>query len=197
MNLEHAHETQLVAVARDAIMQGLRPGSPVRAPRADGATPLGTPGASFVTLNTSGQLRGCCGSIEVHQPLIADVWNNARRSAFGDPRFPSLMENEVHDSTLEISILSPLSPIPANSEREVLTAIRPGVDGVLMSLGQHRATFLPKVWDKLPRPEQFLVHLKRKLGVADDFWDESLVFERYTTHEFGGALSDSLSVSAV
>jgi len=46
--------------------------------------------AVFVTLNESGQLRGCIGSIIAHRPLIDDLIENAKAAAFGDPRFVPL-----------------------------------------------------------------------------------------------------------
>jgi AMMECR1 domain-containing protein len=33
-----------------------------------------------------------------------------------------------------------------------------------------RATFLPQVWEQLPRAEDFLAHLCRKAGLPPDTW---------------------------
>ena len=117
------------------------------------------------------------------------MWRNAQRTAFEDPRFSPLRVAETEELLLEISVLGALETLPAASERALLAALRPGVDGLLLSCGGLRATFLPKVWDKLPEPPLFLAQLKRKSGVADDFWDRDLVARRYQTQEFGAALS--------
>jgi AMMECR1 domain-containing protein len=62
------------------------------------------------------------------------------------------------------------------------------VDGLLIRFGDQRATFLPKVWESLREPADFLGHLKRKMGQADDFWDASVIVERYQSEEFTGPL---------
>ena len=43
-------------------------------------------------------------------------------------------------------------------------------DGVIISKGQSRSTFLPQVWDQLPRTEDFLAHLCKKAGLSPDEW---------------------------
>ena len=52
-------------------------------------------GASFVTLTTRGELRGCIGSLEAHRPLAVDVRENAIAAAFHDPRFPPVNAGEL------------------------------------------------------------------------------------------------------
>ena len=46
--------------------------------------------ATFITINKNGQLRGCIGTIQAHQPLIADVVENAYKAAMKDTRFPPI-----------------------------------------------------------------------------------------------------------
>ena len=43
--------------------------------------------ACFVTLTKNGKLRGCIGSLEVHQPLYENVIANAINAGFHDYRF--------------------------------------------------------------------------------------------------------------
>ena len=50
--------------------------------------------------------------------------------------------------------------------------------------GEHRGTFLPAVWESLPEPADFLRELKRKAGLAPDYWSATLQVERYTTESF-------------
>ena len=109
------------------------------------------PGASFVTLHRRGELRGCIGSLEPHRPLAEDVAGNARAAAYLDPRFAAVAREELPELELEISVLSPLAPLPAASESELVASLRPGVDGLVLVEGARRATFLPAVWRSAPR----------------------------------------------
>ncbi len=189
MKVEPTQQAELLAVARAAIMGRLGGARAAAPPACAEGPPLDAPGASFVTLTTHGRLRGCCGSIEPSRVLLDDVWLNAQRTAFEDPRFPPLGPEEAPGAMLDISVLGPLETLEVDSEQALIEVLRPGVDGLLMVYGNHRATFLPKVWRTLPEPVVFLAHLKRKMGVPVDFWDAALVLRRYDTQEFGGALA--------
>lgn len=137
--------------------------------------------ASFVTLTVEGELRGCCGTLEARRPLATDVWHNARASAFGDPRFPSLEAWEWVRVDLEVSVLSPLERVAVRSETELLAGLAPGEDGLVIAWRGSRATFLPKVWEQLREPVDFLRHLKHKAGWSPDFWAEDVEVWRYAT----------------
>jgi len=138
-------------------------------------------GASFVTLTVEGELRGCCGTLEAHRPLATDVWHNARASAFGDPRFARLEPSEWVRADLEISVLSPLERLVVRSEAELLARLVPGEDGLLIAWRGSRATYLPKVWEQLRDPVDFLRHLKHKAGWRADFWADDVEVWRYHT----------------
>ena len=60
-----------------------------------------------------------------------------------------------------------------------MARLRPGVDGLILHYGQRRATFLPQVWESLPKPRHFLHQLKLKAGLPADFWDEEIRLARY------------------
>jgi AmmeMemoRadiSam system protein A len=137
--------------------------------------------ASFVTLTIAGRLRGCCGSLEARQPLVTDVWRNAQASAFRDPRFDPLQGWEWRLADLEVSVLSPLERVEVRSEVDLLNELRPGVDGLVIAWRGTRATFLPKVWDELREPREFLRHLKQKAGWQADFWASDVEVWRYAT----------------
>lgn len=145
---------------------------------------LDQPGAVFVTLTQHGDLRGCIGSLEAHRPLIDDLQANARAAAFNDPRFPPLSGDELPATQVEVSILSPAEPMRFNSEIDALAQLRPGIDGVIFEHGWHRATFLPQVWEQLPEARQFMANLKRKAGLAADFWADDLRLSRYQVEKF-------------
>ena len=81
-------------------------------------------------------------------------------------------------------MLSPLEPVVATDEADLVDQLRPGIDGLVILAGGRRATFLPKVWDSLPEPRKFLAALKLKCGLQDDHWSEHLEFQRYRTRSY-------------
>ena len=108
---------------------------------------------------------------------------NAVAAALRDPRFPPLQAAELDGVELEVTLLSPPEPMRFVDEADALAQLRPGEDGLLLSWGGHRSTFLPQVWESLPSPEAFLKSLKKKAGLATDFWHPDLELSRYTaTH---------------
>ena len=145
---------------------------------------LSEKGASFVTLRIGGNLRGCIGSLVAYQPLKDDVRQNARAAAFEDPRFYPLSVKEFEQVHIEVSVLSAPETMSFSSREEALEKLRPGVDGVILSAGRRRATFLPQVWDELPDREEFITHLLMKAGLPPTFWDDSVRIERYTVTAF-------------
>ena len=172
--------TSLRGVARRAIAFALREGREAELELESYPCELREPGASFVTLERLGALRGCTGSLEAVRPLVRDVAHNAWRSAFRDPRFPALRGGELADLEVHVSVLSPMLPLPAASESELLSGLRPGIDGLVLRDGRHTATFLPAVWETLPEPLEFLDQLRLKAGLPRGHWTETLRFERYT-----------------
>ncbi|WP_324780805.1 AmmeMemoRadiSam system protein B [Thiobacillus sedimenti] len=177
---EEEKGTALLRLARGEIASQLGEAADPPA-RAGWMTP---PGASFVTLTRQGELRGCIGTLEAHRPLWLDVRENALAAAFRDPRFPPLTRGELHDTRVEVSLLSPTQPIEVRSEAEALAALHPHVDGVVFEYGHHRSTFLPQVWEQLPEPREFLAYLKRKAGLPQDFWAEEVRLSRYTVDKW-------------
>ncbi len=144
---------------------------------------LAAPGASFVSLHRAGRLRGCMGRLEATRPLAEDVAGNARAAAFFDPRFPPLAADEMADLDLEISILGPAHDLPVRDEAELLAALRPGIDGLILHeagpRGARRATFLPSVWRQLPDPLAFARGLEQKAGLSPGSWSPTRRYQRY------------------
>ncbi|MFA5372126.1 MAG: AmmeMemoRadiSam system protein A [Sideroxydans sp.] len=170
----------LLQLARAAIAQRLGMATDLP-PRSDW---MDKPGACFVTLKTHGRLRGCIGSLEARQALYDDVAHNAIAAALRDPRFPPLAMGELDDIEVEVSLLSTATPMDCFDEHDALAQLRPGVDGVILEYGAHRATFLPQVWEDLPQPQHFLTHLKHKAGLPEDFWSDDIRLSRYTVQKF-------------
>lgn len=122
---------------------------------------------AFVSLHTHGQLRGCIGQIQVHQPLYQVVEGMALAAAFEDPRFAPLSPQELGDVDLEISVLTPLERIKDIQEIEV------GKHGLYIKKGFHSGLLLPQVaveykWDRIT----FLEETCRKAGLPRNAWKE-------------------------
>jgi AmmeMemoRadiSam system protein A len=142
--------------------------------------------ACFVTLWKDGELRGCIGSLRAERPLAEEVAQRAVDAAFHDPRFPPLRPEELDQVDIEISVLQPPEPLEVMDEADLLRKLRPGVDGLILADGSHRATFLPSVWEQLPAPRDFVRQLKRKAGLSADHWSATLRFERYGAEKLCG-----------
>ena len=83
--------------------------------------------------------------------------------------------------------LSLTRPQPLKYDRpdELLTLLRPNIDGVILRDGMRRATFLPQVWDKIPDPQDFLEELCMKMGAQPDLWRrKKLEVLTYQVEEF-------------
>ena len=137
-------------------------------------------GASFITITDDGKLRGCIGSLRPHRALLEDVRHNAVAAAFHDPRFKPLTIGEFGAIALEVSVLSALEPLAFTDERDALSQLRVGTDGIVFEYGHHSSTFLPQVWESFKEPADFLAHLKYKAGLPPDFWDGDVKLSRYT-----------------
>ncbi|MBL1277729.1 MAG: AmmeMemoRadiSam system protein A [Ectothiorhodospiraceae bacterium] len=176
--------TLLRHLAKDAVEYGLAHAMLIPVEMARYPRPLRETGACFVTLNLRGELRGCIGTLSAYQPLVEDVAHNAYAASFSDPRFMPLTEKEFAGVEIHLSVLTPYTPMHFNSEADLLSQIRPGVDGLLLEDAYHRGTFLPAVWESLPEATQFLQHLKQKAGLPANYWSNTLKVSRYTSDSF-------------
>ncbi|MAN80589.1 MAG: extradiol dioxygenase [Rhodospirillaceae bacterium] len=183
------HGHALLRLAASSIEHCLETGQPLMPDMSTAPADLAALGACFVTLKKNGQLRGCIGSPEAHRPLLTDVAVNAYAAAFRDPRFPNLDASELPEVTLSISVLSPQAPMTIRDEADLLAQLRPGVDGLVIADGGKRALFLPAVWEQLPDTRTFLMHLKRKAGMAGNHWSSTFTARRFVAEE---ALSTDL-----
>ncbi|MDJ0850353.1 MAG: AmmeMemoRadiSam system protein A [Myxococcota bacterium] len=176
----------LLELARAAIDHGLRSGAPPRVDAARYPARLREPGAAFVTLRSpDGALRGCTGELEAVRPLAESVSHHAFAAAFRDPRFRPLTAAERDGLELHVSVLSAPIPLDVHSERELVDALRPGIDGLILEDGPHRATFLPAVWDSIPDPRDFVQELQHKAGLPPHHWTPSTRAWRYEVRDVG------------
>ena len=163
-------QTILLRLAREAMECGVKR---EKLPPLDqtSLTPrLREEGASFVTLMVRGQLRGCIGALEPYQSLAEDVREHAVAAALEDPRFPPVSERELTGIQLEVSRLTRPVPLQYTDADDLLSKLRPHVDGVILRDEYRRATFLPQVWEKIPDTVEFLNNLCYKMGAHPDLW---------------------------
>jgi AmmeMemoRadiSam system protein A len=167
--------------AKASIEYGLETGRPISPDLSQFPEKFSERRATFVTLEKHKQLRGCIGTLEAIRPLLEDITQNAFAAAFNDPRFLPVQRNELDDLAIHISVLSPAKPMTFTSEQDLITQLHPGIDGLIIEDKGRRGTFLPSVWESLPKPEDFLSHLKLKAGLPENYWSNTIKIYRYTT----------------
>jgi len=182
MTVDETAKEVLLKTARDAIGHGLVHAEAPRVMVDDYLPPLRQIACTFVTLHIGDALRGCIGSLRAHRPLVTDVARHAYAAAFSDTRFSPLRHAELVGLHIHISILSALEPVSFDSDRGLTASLRPQVDGLLIEIGQQRATFLPTVWSSFSHGWDFLAALKKKAGMQADTTGYSAW--RYTTQNF-------------
>lgn len=191
---EYAHAAQLeentrknlLDIAREVVKQAVLHNG--QAPRLNLQGPLPpalkAQRATFVTITVGGQLRGCRGTLLPQRPLLFDVADNAWQAAFKDPRFPPITSDELARLEFHVSILSTLRRIACASEAELVRALRPDIDGVVLRDAGRQSTLLPSVWSQLPDASTFVRQLKLKAGLPADHWSPTLEAYRYGAESF-------------
>jgi len=140
---------------------------------------------TFVTVTIEDNLRGCIGHIIPRESLIEGIKENAINAAFKDPRFHPLTKEEFDRIEIEISILTSPQELDYVDAEDLLKKLRPGIDGVILKKGFYEATFLPQVWDQLPKKEEFLSQLCLKAGLSANSWKtEKLQVSTYQVQAF-------------
>ena len=158
----------VIALAKAAILVALNQPEDFNLENALKAYPaLEKDGAVFVTINTepNEQLRGCIGSLKAHRPLYKDIISNAQAAALRDPRFPSLTVEELSTITLEVSILTKPQVLPYKDSEDLKNKIRPFEDGIVLKHEGKHATYLPQVWEDLPKFDDFFSSLCTKANL--------------------------------
>ena len=139
----------------------------------------------FVTLKINNQLRGCIGNLEPILPVVKGIAGNAINAAFKDYRFSPLSKDDFHKIDIEVSILTKPVLLKYETADQLISKLRPGIDGVIVKKGNAGATFLPQVWEQLPEPVEFLEHLCEKAGLSSNAWQSGeLVVSTYQVQYF-------------
>ncbi len=172
-----AEKALMMTVVKDAIAARLA-GEAYRLP-ADVPETLMEDGACFVTLRMNGDLRGCIGTLDAHEPLLENIVSNAQNAAFGDYRFSKLTKDEYPNLEYHVSVLTPSRPVDGPND------VNLGTHGIILHHHGKRAVFLPEVptdqgWDLTTTLE----YLSRKAGLPTDAWKDA-DYQVFETVSFG------------
>lgn len=168
-------QNYLLQLARRTIEQYFYKSQRTQVKPQDVSDELKQKGACFITLTIDGELRGCIGNIVAMRPLYQDVIDNAVNAAYEDPRFFPLTQDELQKIKIEISVLSVPAQLDFVNSEDLLSKLRPNIDGIILQSNNHHATFLPQVWEKIPQKEDFLSQLCLKAGASTDCWQDPKV----------------------
>ena len=121
--------------------------------------PLLAKGAVFITLRSGDELRGCIGHLDAHEALWESVRDMAAAAAVRDPRFDPVRPQELPGIAIELSVLSPMTPIRPEE-------IGVGTHGLYVKKDEVSGLLLPQVavewnWDRT----EFLKRTFEKAGL--------------------------------
>lgn len=164
--LTAADKTALLKLARDTLAEYLS--NRTQSHFAPTTSTVQQPRATFVTLRhkRTHELRGCRGEVFARYPLWESVQRVSILSATDDPRFNPMVQAELAEMHIEISVLTPMRL--ARSPEEVIV----GKHGVMIRRGGRGGLFLPQVpveqgWD---RDEYLSTLCWMKAGLSADAW---------------------------
>jgi len=139
MPLSEQEKAELLTLARRGVEAAVR-GERLPEPE-DPSGVLTEERGCFVTLRTSGRLRGCIGTFRPDRPLGEMIVQMAAAAATQDPRFTHdrITSDELPEVSVHVSVLSPLTP---TDEPEKLVL---GKHGIYITRGFQGGCFLPEV----------------------------------------------------
>jgi AmmeMemoRadiSam system protein A len=190
LQLASEEKTVLLRWARTALRAHLENGAPPSIDESSLPRALREHASCFVTLTDNGALRGCIlDSFRPHESVAQNVARNVVLAATVDSRFAPVGLAELDRLTIEISILGQPYAIPHSPPERLVAALRPEVDGVILTTTFGTSTFLPQVWEQLPGVEVFLSELCRKQGAPAPCWQTAnlLRVEVYQVSHFSEA----------
>lgn len=115
-------------------------------------------------------LRGCIGFPTTDLPMWEAVQRSAYSSAFDDPRFPPMKEEELDMTIFEVSVMTKPKLITVKDPKEYFERIEIGKDGLILANGPFGGLLLPHVavefnWSV----EEFLENLCYKSNLTPDW----------------------------
>ena len=127
----------------------------------------------FVTLHKHKVLRGCIGFPKPIMPLFEQIIAATKAAAFDDSRFDPVIEGELKELEIEISILTRPEPIKVEKSSEYLEKIQIDKDGLIIQHQNSSGLLLPQVATEYSlSPLQFLELLCEKANLSKNSWKE-------------------------
>jgi uncharacterized protein len=171
-----ADRKRLLDLARSAVVARVR-GEPAPTAPADLRIPAS---GVFVTIHHRGELRGCLGTLDPHEPVAAAVVRLAGDVTHRDYRFERVRAEELNDVAIDLSVLT--EPTLVADPADIVV----GRDGLIVEQGSRKGLLLPQVapehgFDR----ETFLAQTCLKAGLAGDAWQHGATIYRFQAEVFG------------
>jgi AmmeMemoRadiSam system protein A len=175
--LDDNDKRELLRIARATLREYLTTG--FMPPGAPHRKSLLEPRGAFVSLHIGGELRGCIGRVDADTPLYLAIEQLAVAAATRDPRFDPLRAEELGETRIEISVLSP----PATGKADDVVI---GQHGLVVTRGVRRGLLLPQVAvERQLSREQFLDETCGKAGLPPGAWREpGTILQLFTAEVF-------------
>ncbi|MPZ05058.1 MAG: TIGR00296 family protein [Nitrososphaeraceae archaeon] len=161
----------LVSVARDIVERLFNGRRPSLQPLIQTNVKAGV----FVSIHahSTGEniLRGCVGFPLPRGEFYSSLEEAAIAAATQDPRFSPISKEELGKVIFEVSVLNRPELISVAKPIDYLAMVKIGVDGLMLSWGEHSSLLLPQValefnW----AVDEFLSNLCHKAGLTPDMW---------------------------
>ena len=170
MSLSDEDGQILVRTARLAVTEYLKKGKKIQLSN-EIKSKFSYKSGVFVTLNKEENLRGCIGFPTPDRILHQSLVDAAIASSTEDPRFPSVIHEELNEITFEVTTLTPPLQIKVNDPLEYPKMIKIGRDGLIIKWEFGAGLLLPQVpveygWNE----EEFLGHACEKAGAPSSYW---------------------------
>ena len=161
MAIEHSIRKRLLHLARSAFDASVRRHKAPDVPREITIVAFGV----FVTVHHRRSLRGCLGALDCRDCIVESVARLAAAVAHEDYRFRPVQIDELLDTALDLSVLTPPERVSDHSTIEI------GRHGLIVEQGRHRGLLLPQVarehrWDR----DMFLAQTCVKAGLPPTAW---------------------------
>jgi len=166
-------QSLLLQIARESITEVFEAHTTIKKEELYKTYPvLKEPVASFITIYLNDELRGSMGSITPTRSLLDDIIYNAKSAAFEDSRFSPLTTSEYLHSSLELSLLTEPKELTYHTLTDIKEQTKCGEDGLIITLGEKQAAFLPQIWTQLTSFDEFFSHLLQEAGLTSDQMSE-------------------------
>ena len=161
MAIDISTRRRLLQIARAAFDASVRKQKAPEPPRDIALDAFGV----FVTVHHHRDLRGCLGSLDCRDSVVASIVRLAAAVANEDYRFRPIQIGELAHTALDLSVLTPPQRVSDHSTIEV------GRHGLIVEQGRQRGLLLPQVarehqWDR----EMFLAQTCVKAGLPPTAW---------------------------